>query len=112
MKKLFIIIAVLFCTVAKSQAIDTITNAIQIHPAVVNALKKDTVFQVTWSLFGINRKDTSGANSYVQLFDRKSNRIDEQNIPIPFSVLRSLTFWTMVGVIDDYILTFLGLQKK
>lgn len=108
MKNYILIIAVLFCTSASAQ-IDTVKNAIQVQPVVINAMQKDTCYQVTWSVFGVNRNDTSGANSYVQLFDRKAKRVGELNIPIPYSVLK---VWLEDIVIDNYILTFLGLKKK
>jgi hypothetical protein len=108
MKKYILIIAVLFCTSASAQ-IDTVKNALLVKPVVVNSLQKDTCYQVTWSVFGVNRKDTSGANSYVQLFDRKAKRVGELNVAIPYSVL---SVWLDDVVIDNYILTFLGLQKK
>lgn len=108
MKKYIIIFAILFATKAQGQ-IDTVKNSIQVHPVVVNAMQKDTCYQVTWSVFGVNRNDTSGANSYVQLFDRKAKRVGESNIPIPYSVLK---VWLEDVVIDNYIITFLGLKKK
>ena len=108
MKHLLVIIAVLFCTSANAQ-LDTVKNALLVQPVVVNALQKDTCYQVTWSVFGVNRNDTTGANSYVQLFDRKAKKVGELNVPIPYSVL---SIWLEDKVIDDYILTFLGLKKK
>jgi len=109
MKKYILIIAVLFCTTVKAQKIDTVKNAIQVKAVVINSLKKDTCYQVSWSVFGINRNDTLGANSYVQLFDRKAKKVGELNVVIPYSVL---SVWLDDVVIDNYILKFLGLQKK
>jgi len=57
----------------------------------------------------INRNDTLGANSYVQLYDRKAKRIQEMNVRIPYSIL---SVWLDDVVIDNYILTFLGLTKR
>lgn len=94
---------------ASAQQVDTVANAIQVKPVLINALKKDTVYQVGWSVFGLNRNDTTGANSYVSLYDRKGARISEMNIPIPYSVLSK---WLDDVVIDDFIITFLGLQKR
>jgi len=108
MRKLLIIIGLAFTLNASAQ-IDTVKNAIQVQPIVVNAMQKDTCYQVSWSVFGVNRNDTSGANSYVQLFDRVGKKVGEMNIPIPYSVL---SVWLDDKVIDDYILTFLGLKKR
>lgn len=110
MKQILTTIAILFAVTTQAQKIDTVKNAIQVQPVVVNALSKDTCYQVTWSVFGLNRNDTvSGANSYVQLYDRKAKRIQEMNVHIPYSVL---SVWLEDKVIDDYILTFLGLKKR
>ena len=107
--KHLLLIGFAFLALNATAQIDSVKNAIQVQPVVVNALQKDTCYQVTWSVFGVNRNDTSGANSYVQLYDRKAKRIGEFNIPIPYSVLK---VWLEDVVIDNYILTFLGLKKK
>jgi len=86
MKKYILIIAVLFCTSVTAQ-IDTVKNALLVQPVVVNVMQKDTCFQVTWSVFGVS----------------------ELNVPIPYSVL---SVWLDDAVIDNYILTFLGLTKR
>lgn len=107
--KHLLLIGFAFLTLNAYSQIDTVKGSIQVQPVVVNAMQKDTAFQLTWSVFGINRNDTSGANSYVQLFDRKAKRVGELNIPIPYKVL---SVWLEDVVIDNYILTFLGLKKK
>lgn len=107
--KHLLLIGFAFLALNATAQIDSVKNAIQVQPVVVNAMQKDTVYQVTWSVFGVNRNDTSGANSYVQLYDRKAKRVGELNIPIPYKVL---SVWLDDKVIDDYILTFLGLKKK
>jgi hypothetical protein len=110
MKKLLTLIFVLVNLSVFGQKVDSVKNALQVNPVVVNALQKDTCYQLTWSVFSINRNDTtSGANSYVQLYDRKAKKVGELNIPIPYSVL---AVWLDDVVIDDYILKFLGLTKK
>ena len=107
--KHLLLIGFAFLALNATAQIDSVKTAIQVQPVVVNAMQKDTVYQVTWSVFGVNRNDTSGANSYVQLYDRKAKRVGELNIPIPYKVL---SVWLDDKVIDDYILTFLGLKKK
>ena len=109
MKKLLSILFVFAAFSATAQKIDSVKNAIQVTPVVINALAKDTAYQVTWSVFGISRSDTSGSNSYVQLYDRKGKRVQEMNVRIPYSVL---SVWLEDKIIDDYILTFLGLKKR
>ena len=109
MKKLLLILSLFAALSATAQKIDSVKNAIQVTPVVINVLNKDTLYQVTWSVFGISRSDTSGANSYVQLYDRKGKRVQEMNVRIPYSIL---SVWLDDKIIDDYILTFLGLKKR
>ena len=109
MKKLLSILFVFAAFSAQAQKVDSVKNAIQVTPIQINALTKDSVYQVAWSVFGISRNDTSGANSYVQLYDRKAKRIQEMNVRIPYSIL---SVWLDDVVIDNYILTFLGLTKR
>ena len=109
MKKYITILALCFATSLKAQQVDTVANAIQVKPVLYNALLKDTVYQVSWTVLGIPRHDTSGANSYVQLFDRKAKSIGQMNIWIPNAVIVA---WLNDTIIDDFILKYLGLQKK
>ena len=111
MKKLLLILFVFVFAAfsAQAQKVDSVKNALQVKPVVINVLNKDTLYQVTWSVFGISRSDTSGANSYVQLYDRKGKRVQEMNVRIPYSIL---SVWLDDKIIDDYILTFLGLTKR
>lgn len=110
MKKLLLIGFAFLALNASAQQVDSVKNAIQVTPVQINSLTKDTVYQATWSVFGVNRNDTvSGANSYVQLYDRKGKRVSEMNVHIPYSILK---VWLNDVVIDNYILTFLGLKKR
>jgi hypothetical protein len=109
MKKLLFILSIFAATTVQAQKVDTVKNAIQVKPILLNWITKDSVYQVGWSVFGISRNDTTGANSYVQLFDRKGKRVSEMNVRIPYSVL---SVWLDDVVIDNYILQFLGLQKR
>lgn len=109
MKQTLTTLAILFALSTQAQKVDSVKNALQVKPVVINVLNKDTLYQVTWSVFGISRSDTSGANSYVQLYDRKAKRIQEMNVRIPYSIL---SVWLDDVVIDNYILTFLGLTKR
>ena len=109
MKKLLLTLSLFAAFSAQAQQVDTVKNAIQVKPMLYNALLKDTVYQVSWTVLGIPRQDTSGANSYVQLFDRKAKNIGQMNIWIPNAIIN---IWLNDTIIDDYILKYLGLQKK
>jgi hypothetical protein len=109
MKQVLFIAALFAATSTQAQQVDTVANAIQVKPVLYNALLKDTVYQVSWTVLGIPRHDTSGANSYIQLYDRKAKSIGQMNIQIPNAVIVA---WLNDTIIDDYILKYLGLQKK
>jgi len=109
MKKVLSILFVFISFNATAQKVDTVKNSLQVTPVVIDALMHDTVFQVKWEAFGLKRKDTTGCNSYVQMFDRKGRQIRERNIQIPYSVT---SVWLDDVVIDNYILTLLGLKKR
>lgn len=110
MKKLLLSIFVLISVSSFGQKVDSVKNALQVNPVVINALQKDTCYQLTWSVFSINRNDTtSGANSYVQLYSRQGKKISEMNVPIPPKVL---AIWLDDSIIDIHILSVLGLTKR
>lgn len=109
MKYLFIA-ALLFSATASAQSDSTIKSAIQIQPVVVNVMTKDTATQVTWQVFDLSRDTTKGCNSYVSLYNRIGNNVFALNVAIPASVVNK--WGTDDKVIDDYILTFLGLKRK
>ena len=104
MKHTLIILALCFAIKANSQSIDTVANAIQVKPVLYNALLKDTVYQVSWTVLGIPRHDTSGANSYIQLYDRKAKSIGKMNIQIPNAII---TLKTSNNIIEEYKIKFL-----
>jgi hypothetical protein len=89
---------------------DTIPASIQVKPVEYNRLTKDTVTQITWTVFGLGRDTTLGCNSYVVAYDRKGNKITDRNIPIPAEIVKQ--WGTDNTLIDDYILKFYNLQKK
>lgn len=109
MKHILTTLAILFAVTTQAQKVDSVKNAIQVQPVVINALTKDTCYQLSWNVFGISRNDTTGANSYVQLYSRTGKRVQEMNVHIPYLVL---SVWMDDKVIDDYILTFLGLKRR
>ena len=109
MKKLLTLIAIVFATATQAQ-VDTVKSAIQIQPVVINALTKDTAYQLTWTAFDVKGNDTTvGCNTYVVLHSRKGNQIQALNVPIPKQVVNA---WTTDSVLDDYIIKFLGLKKN
>ena len=110
MKKLLIIVGVFLSLSASAQSVDTVKGAIQIQPVVVNAMAKDTAYQLTWTAFGLTRDTTQGCNTYVQMFDRTGKKVLDFNCPIPAATVNK--WGTDDSVIDDYILTMYGLRKR
>jgi len=109
MKHLLLIIGLAFTLNASAQKIDTVKNAIQVKPILLNWITKDSVYQVTWDLFQVSRDTTQGCNSYVQVFDRKGKKLYDKNVPIDKATLHS---YPKVDAIDRYIVFALGLELK
>lgn len=111
MKKYILIIAVLFCTSAfsaKSQRVDSVQHAVQVKPLVFNAINKDTIFQAKVERMWSGLHDTT-ITTYIIFYDRKARKVGEENVVLPYSFLQS---WTQKVQAENYILTFLGLQKR
>ena len=109
MKHLLIIIGLAFTLNASAQKIDTVRNAVQVKPILLNWITKDSVYQVTWDLFQVSRDTTQGCNSYVQVWDRKGKKLYDKNVPIDKVTLHS---YPKVDAIDRYIVFALGLELK
>lgn len=111
MKKTLTLIFVLVSLGVFGQKIDSIPNAIQVKPIVLNAINADTLFQVKIQAFGLVVGDTtSGCSTYVTFYDRKRNKIGEKNVPIPASVVNK--WGTDDAVIKEYVIKILNLIKK
>ena len=110
MKHALTIIGLAFTLNASAQSIDTVKAAIFIKPILVNAMTKDTAYQVTWSAFNVSNDTTQGCNTYVQMFNSKAKKVLEFNCPIP-SVVKNK--WGLNDdVITDYIFLTFGITKK
>jgi hypothetical protein len=109
MKKLILFAAIFAATNAQAQKVDTVKNAIQVKPVLLNWITKDSVYQVTWDLFQVSRDTTQGCNSYVQVYDRKGKRLYDKNVPIDKKTLHN---YPKVDAIDRYIVFALGLELK
>lgn len=96
---------------ASAQKVDSIPTAVQIKPIVINAILKDTAYQLTWRGIDIVNDTSKSMTTYVQVFDRKAKKVGESNVIVPASVVRQ---WMSGGkqAIDNFILTFYGLTKR
>lgn len=89
---------------------DTIPAAIQVKAVEFNKLTKDTITQVTWSVFGLTRDTTQGCTAYVVAYDKKGKKITDGNVSIPAEIVKQ--WGTDNTLIDDYILNFYKLIKR
>lgn len=110
MKQTLSIIAVIFCTVVSAQKVDTIKSAIQIQPVVVNAMTKDTAYQLSWKANDLTRDTSLPVAFYIAMYSRGGNKISDFNLTIPASVIQQ--WGTSDTIIDDYILKLYNLKKK
>jgi len=110
MKHIHTLIGLAFSLNASAQ-VDSIPTAVQIKPIVINAIQKDTAYQVTWKGIDIVNDTSKSMTTYVQVFDRKGKKVGESNVIVPASVVRQ---WMNGGkqAIDTFILTFYGLTKR
>lgn len=110
MKKVFLSLSVLFCLSVSAQKVDTVKAAIQIQPIVINAMTKDTAYQLSWKANDLSRDTSLPVAFYIALFDRKAKKIVDFNLTIPANIIQQ--WGTSDTIIDDYILTKYGLKKR
>lgn len=106
--KHLLLIGFAFFTLNASAQIDTVKGSIQVQPVVVNALNKDTIYQARVENMWGSPYDTS-INSHVVMYDKKGSKVGGTNVILPYSFLLA---WTNKAMVDNYILSFLGLKKK
>jgi len=110
MKQLLLSLSVLFCLSVSAQKVDTVKAAIQIQPIVVNAVTKDTAYQLSWKANDLSRDTSAHVAFYIALHSRKGNKIVDLNLTIPANIIQQ--WGTSDSIIDDYILTKYGLKKR
>jgi hypothetical protein len=110
MKKVILSLSVLFCLSVSGQKVDTVKAAIQIQPIVVNAMTKDTAYQLSWKANDLSRDTSLPVAFYIALHSRKGNKIADFNLAIPANIIQQ--WGTSDTIIDDYILTKYGLKKR
>ena len=106
--KHLLLIGFAFLALNASAQIDSVKNAVQVHPLIINALNKDTIYQARVENMWGSPYDTS-INTHVVVYDRKGKNVGERNVILPYSFL---VVWTNKSMVDNYILTFLGLKKR
>lgn len=118
MKQLLLTLATVFSlTISYSQSIsagtisptipDTLVpvkNAILIQPILINALTKDTAYQLIWNVQNISRDTSQGSPANVTLFDRKGRGIYQLNVYIPKEIIKN--WGTSDEIIDNFIINY------
>ena len=89
---------------------DTIPTSIQVKEVESNKFTKDTVSQITWSIFGLTGNSDAGCTAYVVAYDKKGRKVMDANVPIPPSILDK--FGKYAKLIDDYIISLYKVEKK
>ena len=117
MKQLLVILAIATSLTSYSQGTissttqspqaDTLVpvrNAILVQPVLINALTKDTCYQIMWNVQNISRDTSQGAGAYINLFDRKGRGIYQTNVYIPKEVIQN--WGTTDEIIDSFIINY------
>lgn len=95
---------------ATAQKVDTVKSAIQIQPVVVNAMTKDTAYQLNWQANDLSRDTSAAVTFYVAMYSRAGRKITDFNVTIPANIVQQ--WGTSDTIIDDYILTKFALKKR
>lgn len=118
MKKLLLIFALAITFTSNAQiSAGTMTStndtlvvvpyAILIQPILINALTKDTAYQVMWNVQNISRDTAQGSPCNVTFYNRQGNGIYNAYCFIPKEVIKN--WGTSDEIIDLYILGYFKL---
>jgi hypothetical protein len=118
MKHLLTILALATCLTSNAQisaGTATSTNdtlvvvpyAILIQPILINALTKDTAFQVMWNVQSITRDTAQGSPCNVTFYNRQGNGIYTAYCFIPKEIIKN--WGTSDEIIDAYIIAYFHL---
>ena len=81
--------------------------AILIQPILINALTKDTAFQVMWNVQSITRDTAQGSPCNVTFYNRQASAIYTAYCFIPKEVIKN--WGTSDDIIDAYIIAYFKL---
>lgn len=118
MKQIALIIALTFslssyCQINAGTASPTndtlvvVPYAILIQPILINALTKDTAFQVMWNVQSITRDTAQGSPCNVTFYNRQGNGIYTAYCFIPKEIIKN--WGTSDEIIDLYIINYFNL---
>jgi hypothetical protein len=118
MKKLLLILAIVTSLTSYSQisagtasptndTLVVVPYAILIQPILINALTKDTAFQVMWNVQSITRDTAQGSPCNVTFYNRQGNGIYTAYCFIPKEIIKN--WGTSDEIIDLYIINYFNL---
>ena len=118
MKQLLLIFALTFTLTSNAQisagtmsstndTINIVPYAILIQPVLINALTKDTAYQVMWNVQNISRDTAQGSPCNVTFYNRQGNGIYNAYCFIPKEVIKN--WGTSDDIIDAYIIAYFKL---
>jgi hypothetical protein len=118
MKKLLLILAIATSLTSYSQisagtasptndTLVVVPYAILIQPILINALTKDTAFQVMWNVQNISRDTAQGSPCNVTFYNRQGNGIYTAYCFIPKEIIKN--WGTSDEIIDLYIINYFNL---
>lgn len=118
MKHLLTILAIATCLTSNAQisaGTATSTNdtlvvvpyAILIQPILINALTKDTAYQVMWNVQNISRDTAQGSPCNVTFYNRQGGSIYTAYCFIPKEIIKN--WGTSDEIIDLYIINYFNL---
>lgn len=118
MKQIALIIALTFslssyCQINAGTASPTndtlvvVPYAILIQPILINALTKDTAFQVMWNVQSITRDTAQGSPCNVTFYNRQAGSIYTAYCFIPKEIIKN--WGTSDEIIDAYIIAYFHL---
>jgi hypothetical protein len=87
-----------------------VKDALQVEPVLINALTKDTCYQLIWNVQNVTRDTTQGSPCYVNMYDRGGRNFGQVNCYIPKEVINA--WGTSDTIIDDYVLAYFGFRRR
>jgi hypothetical protein len=87
-----------------------VKDALQVEPVLINALTKDTCYQLIWNVQNVTRDTTQGSPCYVNMYDRGGRNFGQVNCYIPKEIINA--WGTSDTIIDDYVLAYFGFRRR
>jgi hypothetical protein len=99
-------------TVSPTQpdTIVVVKDALQVEPVLINALTKDTCYQLIWNVQNVTRDTSQGSPCYVNMYNRGGGSFGQVYCYIPKEVIND--WGTSNTIIDDYVLAYFGFRRR